>query len=96
MADALLDRISTVCNYYRGGSWTLQFDSEDGGYWGLQLRSPAEEGHEDPPPVPTLLGMMSQTTPNYPIFAMRCQELTVIAEALEHWHSSVLSRDVPQ
>lgn len=92
----LLERIRVVCDYYRGGTWTLQFESEDGGYWSLTLRSPAEEGQEEKPPVPTIFGMMMSGPPNYPIFAIRCTQLEVIAEALEHWHSSVLARDVPQ
>lgn len=90
----LLTRIKRVCEFYRGATWALAFDSSDGGFWSLKLLSPPEEGHQGEIHEHPLGFMVRTAPPDYPIFAMRCQELEVIAEAIEAWHSKVVMRDV--
>lgn len=95
-APDLLTRVSNVCNYYRGASWQLAFDSGDGGFWSLRLTSPPEADHQPEATshsTPFGLVMSFGAPADYPIFAMRCQSLEVVAESLEHWHASVLSRE---
>jgi hypothetical protein len=96
--DGLLTRIATVCNYYRGAEWELLFTSSEGGFWSLKLTSPQAED-EQVEAVGPMMRMIYGTTSSYPIFAIRCQELDVVAEALEHWHAGVLAKsgreDVP-
>lgn len=91
-----LTRCRNVCEFYRGGAWQLFFDSDDGGYWSLSLKSPPEADHEPEPQMTTTpfgMSIRMGPPPDYPIFSMRCQDLEVIAEALEHWHASVQMRE---
>lgn len=95
----LLTRIRNICEVYRGGKWSLFYDSDDGGFWSLQLKSPPEEHHDaEPRMLQTPMGFSINVGPpeDYPIFSMRCQELEVIAEAIEHWHASVQMREPRQ
>jgi hypothetical protein len=91
MGDSLLNRIFTVCMYYRGAHWQLNYDSADGGFWNLVLANPEKEEDE---PETMRVGPFMMVKAHEPIFAIRCQGLEVVAEAVEHWHSSVLARDV--
>lgn len=98
-ADALVQRIRVVSDYYRGASWQLLYDSDEGGYWSYKLSPQPQDGDEEPSvsfnPLAAMIMQRVETTPT-PIFGMRCAELSVIAEALEHWHATVLARSGPQ
>lgn len=87
MDDSLIDRIAAVSNVYRGGHYHLNYCSEEGGNWAYALE-PNPQVDDDLPPA--LAQIFGQATQGAPIFAMRCQHLEVIAEALESWHAKTL------
>jgi len=98
--DKLFRRIKIVSDYYRGAVYQMLYDSEDGGYWSYKLTvppPPAEEVEEVQEFDPTqMINAIRGVRQPDPVFGMRCAELSVIAEALEHWHATVLARSGPQ
>lgn len=96
MDDQLLNRIASVCDFYRGARWGLSFDSAEGGEWSMSIISASEPPEEeDSDPIDRLMAHVTQAKRGNPVFAMRCSSLEVITVALEHWHAASLSKDLP-
>lgn len=83
--DECLRRIQTICSYHDLAEWRLQYTSEDNS-WGFTLTVPLEEPQQEVEETPFGMSMMLKTH-HAPSFAMRCQSLVVLAEALEHWQA---------
>lgn len=93
----LYQRIRVVSDYYRGANWQLFYDSDQGGNWSYKLTTPPEPADEEAPgieddPLRFIQAVRGAAQTPDPVFGMRCAELGVIAEALEHWHATVLAR----
>lgn len=91
----LFARIATVSRYYRGANWQLFYDSDDNGNWSYKLTIPHVEPQEydvENDPMAFINAVKQRVQAPDPVFGMRCAELSVIAEALEHWHATVLAR----
>lgn len=89
--DECLRRIQTVCSYHDLADWRLQYTSDDDA-WGFTLQLPNQEDSEETQEVMQGLHLRMQM-PAPPVFAMRCQSLVVLAEALEHWQAHLLTKD---
>lgn len=89
--DECLRRIQTICSYHDLATWMLQYSSDDDS-WGFTLTQPQEHVEEDQV-AETPFGIVRRYTRSEPVFAMRCQSLIVLAEALEHWQAHILTKD---
>jgi hypothetical protein len=89
--DECLRRIQTIAAYHDLADWRLQYTSDDDS-WAFTLTLPIEEAEEHSQEVMPGLQLRMQM-PSAPVFAMRCQSLVVLAEALEHWQAHLLTKD---
>lgn len=88
--DQSLARIRRIAETYRGAEWALNYESAEAA-WSMRITPPAGEPDDQDGDTPGTTFRLFRSE-RAPVFAMRCDELEVIAEALEHWHARVLMR----
>lgn len=83
----LIERVQNIAAHYGEAiTWGMSYSSKEDS-WSVAFYGTDDEGDKERG------AFLIFSNRSEPIFAMRCENLTVVVEALEHWHAGVLQRD---